>query len=173
MKSKSFALLLILALLSITACSADQETPIGLGIGRMAPDFTIGLYGGESVTLSELRGKPAILNFYTTWCPPCLQEMPDFQEVFEEYGERLNLLGISVGETPAVVDEFLENSTFTYPMAYDTDGAVSYIYSIEFIPQTWVIDSEGIIIAYIPGGTNAGFLRQALSQAFAEAQSEE
>jgi peroxiredoxin len=163
MKVKALAILLAAALLlPIAVCGAPAT---GLAVGQQAPDFTLQLRGEGSVTLSELRGKPVVLNFFTTWCGPCQVEMPDLQAVFEEYGDRAHMLGVSVGEDPEVVDAFLGKSVCTYPMAYDPYGTVSTAYEIEFIPQTWVVDAEGVVVAYIAGRTDAQALRKALDQA--------
>ena len=162
MKTKFCALMLTAVLLmTLAACGGS-----GLEAGQQAPDFTLRMPGGESVTLSGLRGKPVVLNFYTTWCGPCQQEMPAFQAIYEEYGERIHMLGVSSGETTDAVDAFLARTGYSYPMAYDPDGAVSDIYNIQAIPQTWVLDADGVIVEYIAGGTNAQRLRQALDKAF-------
>jgi peroxiredoxin len=162
------ALLLALASCGQAEPAAPQTlpgAPGGLKAGQQAPDFTLELHGGGEVTLSALRGKPVVLNFYTTWCRPCQAEMPDFQAISEEYGGRISVLGISSGESRDVVDAFLARAGYSYPMAYDPGGAVSAIYGIQFIPQTWVLDADGVIVEYIPGGTDAQKLRQALDRA--------
>ena len=166
MKSKVFALLLIAALLPVAALGAGDGADVGLQTGQLAPDFTLELYGGESATLSELRGKPVVLNFWATWCPPCQAEMPDFQEVFEEYGDRIHMLGVSVWETARDMDRFLGRSAYTYPMAYGTEDVALDTYALEFIPQTWILNGDGVIVEYIPGGTDADTLRRALDRAF-------
>ena len=172
MKARTFAFLLIVALLPLAALGVGQDVVIGLKVGQQAPDFTLELHGGESVTLSELRGKPVVLNFWATWCPPCLAEMPDFQEVFEEFGDRIHMLGVGVWEPEKDVDRFLERYDYTYPMAYGTDGIVN-TYDLEFIPQTFILNSEGVIVEYIPGSTNAGALRLGLDRAWDEKAAEE
>ena len=151
-----------------TAASAapPRSVTVGLKAGQQAPDFTLSQPGGGSATLSDLRGKPVVLNFYTTWCGPCLNEMPDFQAIYEEYGDRIRVLGVSSGEATATVDAFLARAGYTYPMAYDPDGTVSALYKIQAIPQTWVLGADGVIVEYIYGGTNAQRLRQALDKAF-------
>jgi len=170
MKRQAMALALAAALLLALASCGQAQTAqpgasTGLKAGQQAPDFTLELHGGGEVTLSALRGKPVVLNFYTTWCGPCQAEMPEFQAISEEYGGRVSVLGISAGESRDVVDAFLARTGYTYPMAYDPGGAVSAIYGIQFIPQTWVLDAGGVTVEYIPGGTDAQKLRQALDRA--------
>ena len=79
MKAKAFAILLIVALLPLAALGVGQDVAIGLKVGQQAPDFTLELHEGGTVTLSQLQGKPVVLNFWASWCPPCVREMPDFQ----------------------------------------------------------------------------------------------
>ena len=163
MKNMILAVLLLVALLLFPAvCGAGQQVTVGLQAGQQAPDFSLQLHSGEDVTLSELQGKPVVLNFYTTWCPPCQLEMPDFQKIYEEYGDLLHMLGVSAGEEIAVVDAFLAETGYTYPMAYDPAGTVSSAYSIDFIPQTWILDSDGIIVEYIAGMTTESALKEIL-----------
>jgi len=175
MKARVFSILIIaILLLPLAACGA-QESAVGVEVGQQAPDFTLELHGGGSVTLSELRGKPVVLNFFATWCGPCRLEMPDFQEIFEEYRDRVPMLGVSAGEAAVVVAGFLAESGYTYPTAYDPDAAVSMIYLPPFggyIPQTWILDAEGVIVKHIIGGTDAETLRQVLDQTLAEETAE-
>ena len=168
-KATALALLAVL-LLFPAACGAKPGAPeaaegTGLKAGQQAPDFTLEQPGGGSVTLSALRGKPVVLNFYTTWCGPCQAEMPDIQAVFEEYRGRAHVLGVSAGETAEAVDAFLARTGYTYPMAYDPAGAASAAYDIQFIPQTWVLDADGVVVEYIAGGADAETLRRALERA--------
>jgi len=164
MKKITALVLAALLLFALAACGEPGDT--GLKAGQQAPDFTLSQPGGGRVTLSALRGRPVVLNFYTTWCPPCQAEMPDFQAIFVEYGSSIHMLGVSSGEAAATVDAFLAEKGYTYPMAYDPDKAVSAVYNISFIPQTWVLDADGVIVEYFGGMVTAERLRQALDKAF-------
>jgi len=144
--------------------AAGGEATVGLHVGQAAPDFTLPLLNGETVTLSELRGQPVILNFWATWCPPCVREMPDLQAVFDELDGAVHVLGVSCGEAPDTVSAFIDKNGYTYPIAYDADALLYRAYTLDFIPQTWVLNEEGIIIRYIAGMTNADTLRQALPE---------
>ena len=147
---------------AVEITTTTRFVPAGLRVGQRAPDFTLQLPGGGSVTLSTLRGRPVVLNFFATWCGPCQEEMPELQAIFEEYRGRAYVLGVSSGETADVVNDFLARTDYTYPMAYDPSGVVSDAYDVQYIPQTWVLDAEGVIVEYIPSGTNAQRLREAL-----------
>ncbi|MDR1604878.1 MAG: TlpA family protein disulfide reductase [Gracilibacteraceae bacterium] len=139
------------------------EAAIGLAVGQTAPDFTLTLNGGGEVTLSQLRGQPVFLNLFTTWCPPCREEIPALQKIYEEYGDRVSIIGVSVTESADVVAEFIAASGVGYPVALDPDGIVAADYDVQFIPQSWVLDSDGVIADYIPGGTDEAGILAALA----------
>ena len=145
----------------------DAGAPIGVDIGNQAPDFTLSLLGGGAITLSQLRGKPVLINIFTTWCPPCQAELPDIQEIYERYGDRIHVIVISYGEDAKTVDYYFDAYNYTFPVAYDPGGSVfESVYDIEFIPQTWVIDVNGVIVEYLPGAGNVEIFTAAIDKAF-------
>lgn len=133
------------------ASPAFEQPAAGIGVGQTAPDFTLDLRGGGSVSLWDLRGKPVLLNVCATWCPPCQAEFPEIQAVYKAYGDRAVILGVNIGEAESDVDNYFDPLGYTYPIAYDPYGAIDPDYNIEFIPQTWIIDANGVIVDYIPG----------------------
>ena len=124
-----------------------------------APDFTLLDQYGNSHTLSDYKGKTVFLNFWATWCPPCRAEMPEIQEIYEEYGENNSdviILGIAspeVGQEGSAEDiaAFLSENNYTYPVVMDTDGIMSYYYGISAYPTTFMIDKDGNVYGYVPG----------------------
>ena len=116
-----------------------------------APDFTLLDQYGNGHTLSDYKGKTVFLNFWATWCPPCRAEMPEIQEIYEEYGENNSdviILGIAspeVGQEGSAEDiaAFLSENNYTYPVVMDTDGIMSYYYGISAYPTTFMIDKDG------------------------------
>ena len=145
----------IIAVAAAITVSAVSSRNVGLEIGDIAPDFTLNLRGGGTVKLSDLRGKPVLLNFCTTWCPPCQTEFPEIQRVADKYGDRIHVLGVSSGEAVSTVNEYFDDyPDLIYMMAFDPDNRASSIYDIEFIPQTWVLDSEGVVVDYIAGSND-------------------
>ncbi|MDR0220222.1 MAG: TlpA family protein disulfide reductase [Lachnospiraceae bacterium] len=147
------------------APTPPPDLPIGIEIGQVAPNFTLDLRGGGSVTLWDLRGMPLLLNVCTTWCPPCQVEFPEVQAVYEAYSGRAQVLGVSIGETVNEVDTYFNQFTYTYPLAYDPSGTIDADYHIEFIPQTWIIDARGVIVDYISGSTDLAAFSAALDKA--------
>ncbi len=118
----------------------------GIQVGNVAPDFQLPNLDYEPISLNELRGKPVVLNFWASWCPPCKDEMPYLQEIHEEYsGSGLVLLAINLGESLSTVENFLQSNDYSFPVLLDTRGVVAQQYRVINIPTTYFIDGDGII----------------------------
>ena len=144
--AKVLVIFLILTVL-FTACGqTSKEEAVSYGPlteGEAMRDFTAELVNGDTVTLSDYKGKVILLNFWATWCGPCVGEMPAFTALTERYGDDLALLAVNSGEAKSVVAQFLLNNGYTFPVAMDTDYAVSSIYPSDGIPYTVIFDTEG------------------------------
>lgn len=128
----------------------DENAPF------IAPDFTVYDREGNTVRLSDFIGKPVVLNFWASWCGPCKMEMPDFEEVYKEYGEDIHFLMINLTdgsrETMKTATTFLDGSDYTFPVYYDKDTHAALTYQVYGIPVTYFINAEGHLIAQ---GTSA------------------
>ncbi len=120
----------------------DEERP---ALGFRAPDFELESLTGERVRLSALRGKPVLLNFWASWCPPCRKEMPDLQEFFGQYGTKIHVIGINWNDQRETVQGFLEEYGITYTNLLDTHGKVFVLYELTGLPTSFFIDEDGII----------------------------
>jgi len=130
----------------ISTPTPEPTSIIGSEVGRMAPDFTLTTLDGDSITLSDFRGKTVFINFWATWCGPCRSEMPYIQELYEEQSETgVAILAIDVGENLAEVEEFIRDYSLTFLVLLDMSGTVAEKYNIRAIPTTYFIDSDGII----------------------------
>ena len=137
-----------------------------------APDFTLLDQYGNGHTLSDYKGKTVFLNFWATWCPPCRAEMPEIQEIYEEYGENNSdviILGIAspeVGQEGSADDiaAFLSENNYTYPVVMDTDGIMSYYYGISAYPTTFMIDKDGNVYGYVPGQITKDIMQSIIEQ---------
>lgn len=145
-------LAIILGLVLLLAGCQTSPTPTptpttGSQVGNLAPDFTLLDLNGQAVSLSSLRGKPVLLNFWATWCSPCRQEMPYLQQINAEWAPKgLVLLAIDIGENSVQVKTFLENNGLSLPTLLDSDRTVSTrLYNIKYYPTTIFIDTNGII----------------------------
>ncbi|MDD3660435.1 MAG: TlpA disulfide reductase family protein [Lachnospiraceae bacterium] len=119
-------------------------------------DFTVLDMDGNEVTLESKIGKPLVINFWASWCPPCKGEMPDFEEVYQEKGEDITFMMVNMTdggrETIETAKSFLNDSGYTFPIYFDTEQSAAGAYGISSIPTTIFIDAKGQIIA---GSTGA------------------
>lgn len=132
---------------------------LALTIGEKVPGFALSDLSGKTVALSDFKGQKVILNFWATWCPPCRQEMPEFNELnaeLKQSGEAV-LLAINMTdgrrETKSKVAEFLKSNKYDLHVLLDTQSEAAAIFSIRGIPTTIVIDSEGVMRGQIVGAT--------------------
>ncbi len=110
--------------------------------GMEAPDFTLKDATGRSWSLRSLRGKPVLLNFWATWCAPCVEEMPSLENLVGRVGDRLNIVTVSLDEDWQVVKKFFPRGTIL-SVLLDTSKEVPKKYGTEKYPETFLIDSEG------------------------------
>ena len=138
------------ALGRITGCSVDSaQSP---EVGNPAPDFQYQDADGQSTSLSDLQGKPVLINFWTTWCGPCVHEMPYLQQVYNEWsGKGLVVLAINIGESPSKARGFLQSHNLSLPVLLDTKQDAARGYNIRAIPTTFFVDKNGIIQEKIVG----------------------
>ena len=116
--------------------------------GMMAPDFTVTLFDGSQVTLSSLRGRVVLLNFWATWCPPCREELTRVQaELIDRFADRpFTFLPVSRGEERETVAAFREKTGYTFAMGLDPEQAIYKLYAANYIPRNFLIDREGRVV---------------------------
>ncbi len=133
---------LFLLLLPVTSFSGD-----------IAPDFTLKSLDGKTYRLSELRGKVVVLNFWATWCPDCIEEMPSLQKAYTRFkNDGLVVLGVSIDRKKEKVAQFVKRLKITYPILLDTSGDVFIKkYTVIGLPSTFIIDRNGVISERIIG----------------------
>ena len=105
--------------------------------------------------MSENSGEVILLNFWATWCGPCRDEMPAFEKLHREYGDKVQILAVDCAESRDEVDQFISDTGYTFPIAYDEDGSISELYPTDGIPYTLVIGRDGNIKAYYLGSEGA------------------
>jgi peroxiredoxin len=118
-------------------------------------DFTLPLLNGTRQKLSDLKGKVVFLNFWATWCPPCRQEMPSMETLYQRFkGQGLEVLAVDCQEEAGDVSAFMRRNKLSFPAALDESGGVSGSYGIEAIPTTYVIGRDGKILLKVVGSLN-------------------
>ena len=118
-----------------------------INAGDEAPDFTVEMLDGSKVTLSALQGKPTLLIFWATWCPPCRLELSKLQEhIIDRYGDKINVLPISRGEERAKVEEYISKMGYTFAVGLDGDQSIYRKYATNYIPRCFVIDAKGKVL---------------------------
>ena len=155
---------------AVTTPAESTETPVPPS-DDPAPSFTFTLFQGQDVlgegplTPGDLQGKPLVINFWAGLCPPCRAELPDFQEFYHEFGDRVNLVGVDLGQFTGLgslqdAKDLLEELEVTYPAASTDDNAVMPDYRILGLPATTFIAADGSIFKHWQGALNLNILRE-------------
>lgn len=152
---KWFVVVLIGAVFILTGCQnpgdlavqAAQQGPGGaVGTGDIAVDFVVPTLDGNSVQLSDLRGRPVILYFWATWCGSCTFDMPIMETFYQqETGSGLVVLAVNVGQSEITVRDFIAEGGYTFPVGLDGNMDVGRTYRLLGFPSTYFIDSDGVI----------------------------
>lgn len=162
LRTQSWTLLSILALLfgaawtwysAVDTASAEQLAVPRQGF--LAPDFNLQTSEGETIRLSDLRGRPVIVNIWASWCVPCRAEMPALQQVYEEYkDEGFTVLAVNATaqDNPADAVAFAQEYGLTFPILLDTEGRVVSQYQVSAFPSSYFIGPDGKIREVIIGG---------------------
>ena len=155
-----FAFLLLagaawIALTATTRRGDVSQTAAAPQEGFFAPDFSLQTMTGETLSLSEFRGKVVLVNFWATWCPPCREEMPALQSVYEKYrGEGFVVLAVNltVSDSASDLREFVEGHALAFPVLLDETGDVGTAYQVRSLPTSFFIGKDGVIRSIVVGG---------------------
>ncbi|KAB0666846.1 TlpA family protein disulfide reductase [Oryzomonas japonica] len=153
---KRFLCLVVLgAVVALTACTKKEtaKTPAPLQENSPAPAITVNSLNGKPLNLSDLRGKVVVLNFWATWCPPCREEIPSMMKLNSAMaGKPFQMVAVSIDEggQPAI-ESFFKTSGFSLPAYTDPDNRAAKAYGITGVPETFVIDKNGILLKKVIG----------------------
>ena len=150
--------LLLLLLIPILYTSDEDIQP------EAAADFTLKLFNGGSFRMSDHLGAPVIVNFFASWCIPCIAEAPALEAVFQEYRDRgVTVLGVAVQDTESKARGFVEEHGLTFPTGLD-EGEIKGAYGVFGVPTTFFIDKEGFIRYTHAGIVTEDLLRHELEK---------
>ncbi len=140
----------------------------GAGSSSMqAPDFSVYDVSGKEVSLHSLFGKPIVLNFWNSNCPPCKQEMPEFEEVYQSRKDDITFVMVDtvgfMGETLEAGKKYVEEGKFTFPVYYDTSQEAVYTYGVSAFPTTYFLDKDGNVVTGAQGAIDKATLEKGIS----------
>jgi peroxiredoxin len=127
----------------IATLSSERDMAKGtISVGQEAPGFTATNTNGEIVNLINYRGKTVLLNFWASWCKPCVKEMPLLDEAHRTQETEFELISINVGEARGTVNEFVREIGISFPVIVDATGRISNLYQVKALPATFVVDAK-------------------------------
>jgi peroxiredoxin len=170
----SLTVLAVLALLAMpgiptgvraeAGCGTWWVREAGLHVGMAMPEFGFVTCDGSEMTTADLQGKPALINFWATWCGPCVKELPNLAAFSEQQGDAVRIIGVSVDASPQDVRRFLKRKQLPYTLAWDSQGIAGGL-GITAIPVTIALDAKGRVAAVHRGYASQDDLQELLAAA--------
>jgi peroxiredoxin len=130
----------LVCLFLLVSCNSNRPPKIG----EKAPDFTI-TDSDHTVQLSQLHGKPVVLNFWATWCPPCIEEMPSLVQLQKKIGDKVTILAVSEDADDKAYKQFIRDHNIDLLTVRDAKNSANVLYGTFKFPETYVIDKDGVI----------------------------
>jgi len=161
------ALLVVMAGYALWQAIGAKEAKLGIEIGNKAPDFQMKTLDGDTVTLSSLEGKKVLVNFWASWCGPCLDEMPEIEEIHQEYGDNVEILAVNMTVTEKnveAVEKFVEEHGLSFPILLDESNKTNSTYEVLSLPTSYFIDTEGIIRHKYIGAMTLEYIKEQLNE---------
>ena len=138
--------LLVVAAFALSASDGDSLTGgdgDGSGGGRQLPDAQFAMFDGSSATFADFEGQPLVVNFWASWCPACVNELPEFQAVYERVGDEVTILGLANRDPRTRSEALAAEVGLTYPLADDPEGALFRSLDLIAMPSTLFISADG------------------------------
>ena len=133
-------------------------------VGSPAPDFELESLTGERLKLSSKRGIPVVINFWATWCAPCVLEMPGIERTYAKYPGKFSVIAVNAGESSFRVHQFAKDIGITFDVLMDPDNKIQQLYKVSGYPTTFILDSRGIIRVKYVGSLDEDQLVKYISQ---------
>ena len=144
------------------------ELTVGSEVGMLGPDFTVPLYGGDTFTLADARGTVTVINFWATWCTPCVAELPHFEQLYRNYDGDIEVIAVHSDLVTDDVDAYLANYDYTIRFALDDSGVVTAYGGSTMLPQTIILDKDGVIVYNTVGSVTYELLESIVAPLIAE-----
>ncbi|HUF37779.1 MAG TPA: TlpA disulfide reductase family protein [Anaerolineales bacterium] len=141
--------------------AAAGELPPAPQAGFPAPDFTLQTIEGETITLSDLAGRPVLVNLWASWCAPCRAEMPALQRTYERFkdsGFVVLAVNVTAQDSREAVEAFVSTHELTFPILLDPEGVVTSLYENRALPSSYFIRPDGVVSEVVIGGPMAEVL---------------
>jgi peroxiredoxin len=152
---------------SLTEDQDDQQQELVSGslINNLAPEFTLMTLDGQQIRVDEFRGRYGLINFWATWCAPCLNELPVFQSRYQSsISDDFFILAVNAGEPRERIQVFLNDLNLAFPILLDPESEVQQMYQVKGFPVSYILDREGIIRFIHYGELTAPQLEEYLSK---------
>jgi thiol-disulfide isomerase/thioredoxin len=155
----------------LTQPGATNEPGIGTATdvsGTPLPDMSFDLLGdaGGSARFADYHGRPLVVNVWASWCPPCQQEMPAFEEVHKALGDRVQIVGLDRADSRSTATDFAAKRAITYPLLFDPQDTFAPVVGIAVMPTTLLVSPEGVVVKTHAGTLDAGELTTLVEETF-------
>lgn len=144
----------------------DGSSPGGQAAssGEAAPEMSFEMFDGSTASIADYRGEPLVVNFWASWCPPCIAEMPEFEEVHQKLRDEVAFLGINTQDTPEAAAVIADETGVTYDLARDPDAELFGAFQVFGMPSTFFISPEGVILDRFTGATTGEQLEETIRE---------
>ena len=132
--------LLVVAAVVLAACGSDEAA------GPPVPDDSYETFEGETTSLAAYEGEPLVVNFWASWCPPCIAEMPDFERVHSDLADEVAFVGLNTQDSLPAAEELVAETGVTYDLGLDPDGELFRAFEVSSMPSTFFVDTDGRIV---------------------------